>query len=276
MTTILMSTYNGARYLHQQIDSIVAQTDHDWRLILRDDGSTDATPAILGYYAKAHPERISVMSDNRRNVGAMRSFERLLEQVPAEADYVMFADQDDVWLPEKVAVTKAKMQELEAVHGKQKPIVVHTDLKVVNQDLKEMHPSFWRFSNIRPEILDRDVHYLGICNAVTGCAMMMNRAALTISLPFADYAFMHDWWIAEKVMTEGGIVCPLAQPTILYRQHLSNVVGAVSYRFTLLDWANKWKLSKRSYDAGHPLVWKNAFQFILWKTKYFFLLHTAK
>lgn len=276
MTTILMSTYNGARYLHQQIDSIVAQTDHDWRLIIRDDGSTDATPAILGYYAKAHPERISVMSDNRRNVGALRSFERLLEQVPAEADYVMFADQDDVWLPEKVAVTKAKMQELEAVHGKQKPIVVHTDLKVVNQDLKEMHPSFWRFSNIRPEILDRDVHYLGICNAVTGCAMMMNRAALTISLPFADYAFMHDWWIAEKVMTEGGIVCPLAQPTILYRQHLSNVVGAVSYRFTLLDWANKWKLSKRSYDAGHPLVWKNALQFILWKTKYFFLLHTAK
>ena len=271
-----MSTYNGARYLHEQIDSIVAQTDRDWRLIVRDDGSTDATPAILGYYAKAHPERISVMSDNRRNVGALRSFERLLEQVPADADYVMFADQDDVWLPEKVAVTKAKMQELEAVHGKQKPIVVHTDLKVVNQDLKEMHPSFWRFSNIRPEILDRDVHYLGICNAVTGCAMMMNRAALTISLPFADYAFMHDWWIAEKVMTEGGIVCPLAQPTILYRQHLSNVVGAVSYRFTLLDWANKWKLSKRSYDAGHPLVWKNALQFILWKTKYFFLLHTAK
>lgn len=275
MTTILMSTYNGERYLRQQIDSILGQTDREWRLLVRDDGSTDGTQAILSDYAQAHPERICVMESKQHNLGAKRSFEELLAHAE-KSDYYMFADQDDVWLPEKIAVTKRKMQELEQIHGSAKPMVVHTDLRVVDEELKEMHPSFWRYSNIRPEILDSNVHYLCICNAVTGCAMMMNDAARTISLPFYEQAYMHDQWIGAVVLAKGGVVCPVDEATMLYRQHRKNVVGAVSYRFTLGDWQNKKMLAERAFTSAHPLVWRNKWHFLFWKTIYFFKLHTAR
>lgn len=275
MTTILMSTYNGERYLRQQIDSILGQTDRDWRLMVRDDGSTDGTQAILNDYAQAHPERIRVMESREHNLGAKRSFEELLTHAE-KSDYYMFADQDDVWLPEKIAVTKRKMQELEQRHGLAKPIVVHTDLRVVDENLQEMHPSFWRFSNIRPEILDTNIHYLCICNAVTGCAMMLNEAARELALPFYEQAYMHDQWIAAVVMAKGGVVCPIVEATMLYRQHRKNVVGAVSYRFTLGDWKHKKMLAQRAYVSAHPLVWSNRMHFLWWKMVYFFKLHTAR
>lgn len=275
MTAILMSTYNGEHYLPAQMDSLLAQTDQEWQLLIRDDGSTDETPRILEDYVAAHPDRIRILKDKQKNLGAKASFEQLLSHAP-EAEYYMFADQDDVWLPDKVATTKAAAQALEGKHGKQTPIVVHTDLRVVDEALQEIHPSFWRYSNIHPEILDSDVHYLGICNAVTGCAMLFNHAAKEVSLPFAQYAFMHDQWIAACVMCHGGVVKPIDEPTILYRQHRKNTVGAISYRFTLGEWSHKWMLAKRAYDAAHPLIWKNPLQFLWWKTRYFFKLHTAR
>ena len=275
MTAILMSTYNGERFLREQLDSILGQTEKNWQLLVRDDGSTDGTPAILKEYSASHPDRVRVLEDRHHNLGAKKSFEQLMYHAP-ETEYYMFADQDDVWMPNKVANTKAAIQALEGRYGKDTPLVVHTDLRVVDEDLQEIHSSFWRYSNIRPEILDSDVHYLGICNAVTGCAMLFNRAAKEVSLPFADYAFMHDQWIAAKVMCTGGVVKPIDEATILYRQHRRNTVGAVSYRFTLGEWKRKWKLAKRAYDAAHPLIWKNPVHFLWWKTKYFFKLHTAR
>ncbi len=275
MTTILMSTYNGERYLREQINSILAQTYQEWQLLVRDDGSSDGTLGILKEYAVAHPERIRILRDGRKNLGAKGSFEQLLMEAP-DTDYYMFADQDDVWLPNKIAVSLAAAQDLERKHGQDMPIVVHTDLRVVDEELQEVHPSFWRYSNIRPEILDSDVHYLGICNAVTGCAMLFNLAAAELVLPFAFYAFMHDQWIAAKVLSIGGIVLPIDEATILYRQHRNNTLGAISYRFTLGDWRHKWKLASRAYNAAHPLIWKNPMQFVWWKTRYFFKLHTAR
>ena len=275
MTAILMSTYNGERFLREQLDSILGQTETNWQLLVRDDGSGDGTLAILKEYVNAHSDRIALLEDGKRNLGAKASFEQLMLHAP-EAEYYMFADQDDVWLPNKVADTKAAMQALESRQGKDKPLVVHTDLRVVDEDLGEMHPSFWRYSNIRPEILDSNVHYLGICNAVTGCAMLFNRTAKEVSLPFADYAFMHDQWIAAKVMCAGGVVKPIDEATILYRQHRKNTVGAVSYRFTLGEWKHKRMLARRAYYAAHPLIWKNPAHFLWWKTKYFFKLHTAR
>jgi len=276
MIAILMSTYNGERYVREQLDSILAQTAEDWFLLMRDDCSTDSTAAILSEYAQAHPAKMAVLDNRGENLGAKGSFEALLMHAPEEAEYYMFADQDDVWLPEKVAVTMAGMAEQERLHGKQTPVVVHTDLQVVDEDLKEMHPSFWQFSNIRPDLLDSNIHYLCMCNAVTGCAMMMNRAAREVSLPFAKQAYMHDQWIGAVVMKRGGVVHPIHRATMRYRQHRKNVVGAVSYRFTLGDWRNKWMLAKRAYTSAHPLVWRNWLHFVWWKSVYFVKLHTAK
>lgn len=272
MIQILMSTYNGERYLAEQLDSILAQTYTDWRLTVRDDGSTDGTSAVLTAYAE-RDKRISVLTDGE-NLGACRSFERLLTQC-GDADYFAFADQDDVWKPEKLALCVEAMRKAEK-EDPGKPIVVHSDLQVVDEHLQPIVPSFWNYGGIHPEILDANIHYIAICNSVTGCAMLMNSAARKAALPFRPDVFMHDAWIAIAVLAAGGRVIPVPQTTICYRQHTDNVCGAQRYRFRLNNLQEKWKLAKRSYQTGHPLVFRNKVHFLWWKTVYFFVLHTYR
>lgn len=273
MIHILLSTYNGERYLAQQLDSLLAQTDTAWRLFVRDDGSKDGTVDILRSYAAAHPEQIFLSLDND-NLGACASFERLLTQYGG-ADYYAFCDQDDVWMPDKLAVCVAEMQRQEQLQPG-KPVVVHTDLQVVDEQLNMLSPSFWLYGGICPEILDGNIHFLAICNSVTGCAMLMNNAARECVLPFYADAFMHDAWIGLRVLAAGGVVVPVNRATIYYRQHIDNVCGAQHYRFRLTNLREKRKLAERSYRTGHPLVFANKMHFLWWKTVYFFVLHTHR
>lgn len=272
MIHILMSTYNGDRYLTEQLDSIITQTYTDWRLFVRDDGSSDDTIQILESYASKEP-RIALIQDEE-NLGACHSFERLLA-LSEGADYYAFCDQDDVWKQNKLALSVAAIQQEETQHP-DKPIIVHTDLQVVDEQLTEIAPSFWEYGGIHPEILDNNVHYLAICNSVTGCAMLMNNAARKVVLPFPSTVFMHDAWIGIRVLDQGGVIVPTPTPTILYRQHRANVCGAQRYRFRLTNLAEKYILAKRSYQTGHPLVFRNVLHFLWWKTRYFFALHTLR
>ena len=270
MISILMSTYNGAAYLREQLDSILRQEEQDWRLFIRDDGSCDDTPAILAEYA-ALDVRISVVQGGE-NWGTVGSFEYLLREY-GTGDDIAFADQDDVWFPNKLRVCLSAIRRQESLHGKEKAIVVHSDLQVVDSQLRSLSPSFWQYSNVRPQILDSDVHYQAICNSITGCAMLFNQAARRLALPFAPYIYVHDAWIGTVVKQSGGVLYPIEETTMLYRQHEENVVGATSYRFTLGDWRNKWMLAKRAYYSAHPIVWRNWLHFWLWKVRYFVVLH---
>ena len=272
MIAILMSTYNGERYLAEQLESIIAQTYTDWCLCVRDDGSRDRTPKILDEYAQKDT-RISILKD-KDNLGACRSFERLLEQC-GEADYYAFADQDDVWTPDKLAICLEAIRKAENDFPNQ-PMVVHTDLQVVDEQLNEIAPSFWNYGGIVPQILDSNIHYLAICNSVTGCAMMMNRAARKAALPFLPGIFMHDAWVALMVLKAGGRVIPIPQTTIRYRQHMQNVCGAQQYRFRVSNIREKYRLAQRSYRTGHPLVFRNKIHFVWWKTIYFVILHSYR
>lgn len=272
MIHILLSTYNGERYLSEQLDSIIAQTVADWRLFVRDDGSTDTTVQLLEKYAKAD-RRIRLITDGE-NIGACRSFERLLTQC-GEVDYYAFADQDDVWKPEKLAVCMEEMQRQEQLLlGK--PIVVHTDLQVVDEHLHPIAQSFWQYGGICPAILDDNIHFLAICNSVTGCAMLMNEAARQAVLPFPPHVYMHDAWIGIRVLAAGGVVVPVYQTTICYRQHTDNVCGAQHYRFRLTNMQEKYEWAQRSYQTGHPLAFRNKMHFLWWKMRYFFVLHTHR
>ena len=124
---ILMATYNGEKYLGEQIDSLLAQTYKDWHLYIHDDGSTDNTNAILQEYAQKHSNIHVLEYESQR--GAMRNFLSLLQRV--EADYYMFCDQDDVWLKEKVELSFEEMKRQEAA-CQGKPIIVYTDLYVTD------------------------------------------------------------------------------------------------------------------------------------------------
>ena len=134
---ILMATYNGERYVKEQLDSLVRQDNDQWTLFIHDDGSSDSTPQILRQYADSHAN-IHVL-DYSPQGGAMKNFFSLLQRV--EADYYMFCDQDDVWKEEKVSISLEEMKNMESQH-KSKPVIVFTDLHVTDSSLAIIQDSF--------------------------------------------------------------------------------------------------------------------------------------
>ena len=217
---ILLATYNGEGFLQEQLDSIYRQTCCDWTLYIHDDGSTDGTPRIIADNAARHDN--VVVFDYKGGTGPKDNFLGMLQRV--DADYYMFCDQDDAWYDNKIEVSMQRMQALETECA-DRAIVVHTDLAVVDGNLKPLHKSFWAFEGIRPEYFttfDR----LAASNVATGCTMLFNRAAKVQTINPASAAHMHDAWIVACAMKNGGVIEGLPQPTVYYRQHGNNCVGA--------------------------------------------------
>lgn len=218
---ILLPTYNSGKYLREQIDSIVAQSFSNWRLWVRDDGSNDSTLSILLDYQRRLGGKITIIKDNKGNLGACKSFEALLESCPSS--YIMFCDHDDVWLPFKIEKTFHKMKEIESQYP-QKPLLVFSDLKVVDKDLNLISNSMWRYQKTNPQHA-KDTYSLSISNPVTGCTVMINQKAKEKSIPMSSNCLMHDLWIALNV-SHYGYIDFIDEPTVLYRQHNENAIGA--------------------------------------------------
>ena len=218
---ILLATYNGQAYLREQIDSVLAQSNQDWQLLIRDDASDDDTLNIIKDYVTKHSDRIVLIEDDSCHLGASLNFQRLLENSLAE--YIMFCDQDDVWLPNKIEATLNLMKATEKEHPN-KPILVHTDLKVVNSKLKTIAKSTWRYQRSFPET-GNDFNKVILQNVATGCTIMINKKAKAVSLPIPKEAVMHDWWIVINVAKHGKVVY-VPDQLVLYRQHSNNAVGA--------------------------------------------------
>ena len=234
---ILLATYNGAKYIREQLDSLFQQSCGDFHLYIRDDGSKDDTLKIVEEYRQKFPDRITVLEDSQKRIGAAKSFMTLLQNV--DSDYYMFCDQDDIWLPTKVEKTLARMKEIEGyaqdaaetAHAKETapavetaPILVATDLKVVDEQLSPIKNSF--NADLKIDVFRKHPELICVRHVVTGCTMMFNRAAKEASLPMSPRATMHDEWVALCVHFKGGIISILDEATILYRQHTSNTLGA--------------------------------------------------
>jgi rhamnosyltransferase len=223
---ILMGTYNGAAYLRQQVDSVQAQSFPNWRLLVRDDGSSDGTQGLLDQLAGEDP-RIEIVRDDRGNVGVARNFGFLMEHAAQQsAPYYMFADQDDVWHADKIERLLAEIQRVEAEHGSATPVLVHSDLEVVDATLRSVHPSFFQYQRISHQE-QVPLRVLPCQNFVTGCATLFNRSLLLLATPAAAQIVMHDWWLALLAAAAGRITC-VEEATVRYRQHGENQVGAKS------------------------------------------------
>jgi len=221
---IILSTFNGSLYLPTFLSSLLSQSYPNWQLLVRDDGSTDNTQEIIKDFASKYPKKVRVLEDNLGNLGPCKSFLYLLTQ--AEGDYFMFADQDDVWLPQKIEKTLNKMLELEKTYGKDTPILVHTDLKVVDKNLNLIAESFWKYQGLNPNY--KSLNYLLVQNNITGCTVMINRALKDLIRTIPEKAIMHDWWLG-LVASAFGVIDYLPESLILYRQHESQNTGARKY-----------------------------------------------
>ena len=226
MISILMTTYNGEQYLSQQVESVLSQSIGDFVLYIQDDCSTDNTWNILQSFAQLEPDRI-ILSQTPQNTGnAKYNFYALMSQV--RDDYLMLCDQDDVWLPDKIEKTLLKMHALEARHKKDAPLLVHTDARVVDSDLQIINPSFrvamnanYNHTRLQDQLIQ---------NTLTGCTAMYNRALAAYIVPELPlFMVMHDWWLM-LVASAFGHIDHLDEPTMLYRQHGDNVIGAKDVR----------------------------------------------
>ncbi|MBN2324073.1 MAG: glycosyltransferase family 2 protein [Spirochaetes bacterium] len=246
-----MAAYNGEKYIGRQIESILNQTYENWELVIRDDGSTDETAVIVRQFCKSHHGRIKLISDDQSNLGSQESFNRLLGEV--QSGYYMLSDQDDWWIPEKVEITYGKMKEIESKSGRDVPILLHTDLSVADKKLNIIAKSFSKYQNLKAARI-RSFNRLLVQNVVSGCTVMINRALRDRALPIPPAAMMHDWWLA-LVASAFGIVEYVDHPTVLYRQHGINVVGAKEWGIrylikSLLNFEEKSESMKRTIDQA--------------------------
>ena len=226
---VLMATYNGEKYLKEQIDSILNQTYSNIRLVISDDCSTDGTRDILKEYEK-NDERINVFYQEK-NLGYVKNFEFLLKQV--ENDVYALSDQDDVWMADKIERTYNKLVDTNSD-------LVFTDLEIVNEKLETIHTSYNDFMKFSRKIKENKDSYLMeyLYNTVTGCTLMSKKSFLDKILPIpTDSKYViHDSWIGLVVSLYGKVEY-LDEQTIKYRQHGTNQVGTnhISHKFTKLE-----------------------------------------
>ena len=221
---ILLGTYNGGRFVEEQIRSIQDQTVSSWTLLARDDGSQDGTLEVVAEAAR-RDERIRFLRDTHGRLGVVGNFGELMRIACAEkADYVFFSDQDDVWASNKITDQLTYLMEMELRYGQKTPILVYSDLEVVSEQLERIHPSFMCYQGLAHESHD-PLRVLLTQNFVTGCATAINRSLLELAIPLPADVVMHDWWLALCAAACGQIRY-LPNSTLRYRQHDSNQIGA--------------------------------------------------
>jgi len=216
-----MAAYNGEEYVAEQIESILQQDCPEWRLVVRDDCSTDGTLTVAREQALRCPERVVVQERSGNSGSAKQNF---LEMLSASmAPYVMFSDDDDVWLPDKISRTLGTMRELESRHSMGTPLLVHTDLTVVGKTLDVVALSMSRAQQL--DGIEARLARTVVQNMATGCTVMVNRALADLVREPFDGIAMHDWWLA-MIASAFGAIGFVDSPTVLYRQHGRNAVGA--------------------------------------------------
>lgn len=234
---VLMATYNGEEYIEEMLNSLLEQDDKAFTLRIRDDGSSDATVAIILRLAPKFGDRLILMDTDRPTGSAKGNFEKLMQACSAR--YILFADQDDVWTKDHVSVIKDLLNQGEAQTSSHTPVYAFTDTTPVNKALVPIMDSYFTFKGIDPKI-SRSVRKTIVCPPMLGCASGINRALLDLSLPVpTDRVTGHDWWALMLAASAGHIVWSM-KSTALYRLHGGNASAQVSARLqTYAKFGNK-------------------------------------
>lgn len=228
---ILLSSYNGEKFIEEQIDSILNQKDVDIRILIRDDGSKDESLNKIDSYKKRYGDKVDYLIGE--NVGPTRSFLKLLF-LAGDADYYAFSDQDDVWEANKIITAVTKLEKYENV-----PAIYSSNTNLVNQNLELI-----KKENKNPKTtLESAI----IKNYATGCTVVFNKELIK-KIKEIDYKIdipFHDWWLNILTLAIGGVSIFDTDAFINYRQHNNNVVGG-SEKF-VYKWKNRFKRFKKPY-----------------------------
>lgn len=219
MVEIVLATYNGEKYIKEQLESLVNQSYQEFKILVRDDGSTDRTVEILRAFAK-RDKRIKVIEDEKGNLGYAENFFELLRL--SRAEYVLLCDQDDVWMGDKIEkMVKVANFELQFMEKKE-PLLIHHDVTLVDEDLKGTK---WM---IQRKGIVEGIDKFFFQNLVQSAAMMINRPLINMLKNRPNTIQFHDKYIhiMAELFGKRGFV---PESLMLYRQHGNNSVGTESF-----------------------------------------------
>ena len=215
---ILLATYNGEKFLREQLDSIVNQEYKLWNLLIHDDGSVDNTISILNEYQNNYPKKIRLLIDQKIFSSASKNFMHLIEKRCRKANLYCLCDQDDIWHKKKLKLIIEKYN----LKEDKNPVLIHSDLSLIDSDGKLLEKSHNKLINYQKNLITKNttLYY----NPVPGCAMTIN-SALADKISYSKYMVMHDWWILLSAIYENTTMLYIKLPLVKYRQHSGNVLG---------------------------------------------------
>ena len=254
MITIIMAVYNGQEYIREQLESLKDQTYTEWRLVIRDDRSSDKTAEIVKKFSDEVEQEV-IFKVNEKPSGSAKNNFALLINDAKESDYVMFCDQDDIWKKDKIEITFNKMKQAEERYGRDFPLLVHGDVEVIDENGNIKADSMFEMSHINA---DSKLPQILIQNHVTGCTMMCNKKLIAGISEYAssEYIIMHDYLAALYASVFGKIEV-IKKPLLSYRQHSGNSVGAKNNNnpvYLLKRLANGRKSYKEAMETSRNQV----------------------
>jgi glycosyltransferase involved in cell wall biosynthesis len=291
---ILMATYNGDRYLVDQIQSIINQTHINWMLIIRDDHSSDNTISIINNYTSIYKNIIQI-DNTGGNPGSVSNFASLYSWAKRnlKLNYLMFCDQDDIWLPNKIEISLENLLLKEQVY-KNLPLLIYTDLELINEAGENLNTRI----NVLPEIKFNQIIAQNYC---FGCTILLNKSLIELIDEIPISAENHDYWVALVAIGFGHAIY-LNNAVILYRQHGNNVssqgssfkkrimryskglnmqVNSLGLRIAMLrnyynQYSDRLGISKKNmlveyikaYDVGFVTVLKSIFRYDIWRLNF--------
>ena len=254
MITIIMAVYNGQEYIREQLESLKDQTYTEWRLVIRDDRSSDKTAEIVKKFSDEVEQEV-IFKVNEKPSGSAKNNFALLINDAKESDYVMFCDQYDIWKKDKIEITFNKMKQVEERYGRDFPLLVHGDVEVIDENGNINADSMFEMSHINA---DSKLPQILIQNHVTGCTMMCNKKLIAGISEYAssEYIIMHDYLAALYASVFGKIEV-IKKPLLSYRQHSGNSVGAKNNNnpvYLLKRLANGRKSYKEAMETSRNQV----------------------
>lgn len=224
--SIILPTYNGNRFLAEQLDSLLAQKKVKLDILMRDDSSADNTVAIAKEYEARTQGTCTMAVHVGPRLGVVANVGTLLELASRNnAQYFALADQDDIWYPQKLAEEIAAMHDLEGQFGSNVPLLVCSDARCVDASGKPLHNSFLKKLGASKD-WGHNLQQALVMSWALGCSCLGNQALLRMALPLPAHKeiFMHDWWLLLVAQSFGAVKC-LRKPLLDYRQHENNVIG---------------------------------------------------
>ena len=251
---IIMAVYNGQEYIREQLESLKDQTYTEWRLVIRDDRSSDKTAEIVKKFSDEVEQEV-IFKVNEKPSGSAKNNFALLINDAKESDYVMFCDQDDIWKKDKIEITFNKMKQAEERYGRDFPLLVHGDVEVIDENGNINADSMFEMSHINA---DSKLPQILIQNHVTGCTMMCNKKLIAGISEYtsSEYIIMHDYLAALYASVFGKIEV-IKKPLLSYRQHSGNSVGAKNNNnpmYLLKRLANGRKSYKEAMETSRNQV----------------------